>query len=988
MLIVAPMGPSCGWGGRGTVGKYYGYPTPDGAVDMSVAWILSDQIFAGRVAHEFGHGFGLRHANFLDCKSGAIGSSACVSQEYGDFYSTMGASYADGHFNALHKDYLGWFSDFNIKTVTENGTYVLEPLETQTAGLKALKIQRSANDNLFLEYRQPIGFDSRFLSYKPSSTVYSGGLLHAQNTQVTGSGSLLVDPTPPSSSSTVALLANEFFTDPMTGTNLQVVSRNSGELVVDVEFKQTDATPPSVSFSSPINYATVSGIIKITVSASDESGIKKVDFYKNNLGSYVFLASDSSAPYEFSLDTAGLPNGTNYLRVLAYDQFDNQKEAVLAVSVANYDTISPSVGLTSPLAGSSLTSPVAVSATASDNIGVWKVEFYKDSDQYLFFIDSSSPYTYSLVLSPGAHAVYAKAYDAVANSATTSLVTFTVKEAPDTILPKVTLSSPLSGALLSGIANVSASAYDNVGVARVEFYSDSAVSPFAVDSNSPFSAMLDTKTLLDGRHVLRARAYDAAGNSAVSSDIVLTIDNTLPAVSLIAPQDGAIIRGVAALSASASDNAGLEKVDFYRDNNVLLGTDSSSPYNISLDSTKITNGGHTIFAKATDKAGNAVLSSSRTINADNSPDAAIPSVSITSPLNGELVAGYTTITSSATDDRKISKVEFYVNGRLKCSDSLVDYTCKWLVPAITGGTYQLQAKAYDASGNSAMSATVNVVADNVSPEISVSSPVGGATVASKAVNVSALASDNISVKQLTFYLDGRVIKNVTASPYQFSWDSTSITNGQHTFYAKVYDQIGNSKQSPSITIRVMNNPVVSISSPYNKSFVRGLTNISTGSSGKVVPVKMEFYKDGEDNAFAVDSAGPFSVALDTTAMQNGTHSMFVKAVDGFGNVGTSSPITVTVDNTPPAISLTAPANGASVSGKIVPISATASDNVGIKSVQFYVNGRLVKTDSYSPYEFNWDSTRVLSGTYALHARATDWAGNATESARTSISVAN
>src|SRR3989338_4937839 len=225
-----------------------------------------------------------------------------------------------------------------------------------------------------------------------------------------------------------------------------------------------------------------------------------------------------------------------------------------------------------------------------------------------------------------------------------------------------------------------------------------------------------------------------------------------PAVPLIAPQDGAIIRGVATLSASASDNAGLEKVDFYRDNNVLLGTDSSSPYNISLDSTKITNGGHTIFAKATDKAGSAVLSSSRTINADNSPDAAIPSVSITSPLNGELVAGYTTITSSATDDRKISKVEFYVNGRLKCSDSLVDYTCKWLEPAKTGGTYQPQAKPYDASGNSEMSATVNVVANNVSPEISVSSPVGGATVASKAVNVSALASDNISVKQLTFYL--------------------------------------------------------------------------------------------------------------------------------------------------------------------------------------------------------------------------------------------
>ncbi len=64
--------------------------------------------------------------------------------------------------------------------------------------------------------------------------------------------------------------------------------------------------------------------------------------------------------------------------------------------------------------------------------------------------------------------------------------------------------------------------------------------------------------------------------------------------------------------------------------------------------------------------------------------------------------------ASASDNVGIVKVEFYVNGQLQCSDTTQTYTCNWNVPGKSGGTYLLQAKAYDAQGNKGSSAIVKV----------------------------------------------------------------------------------------------------------------------------------------------------------------------------------------------------------------------------------------------------------------------------------------
>ena len=88
-----------------------------------------------------------------------------------------------------------------------------------------------------------------------------------------------------------------------------------------------------------------------------------------------------------------------------------------------------------------------------------------------------------------------------------------------------------------------------------------------------------------------------------------------------------------------------------------------------------------------------------------------PTVSITSPANGANVArkSNVTITATASDNVGVTRVEFFVNGALQCTDTGAPYSCVWRVPGAMNKTYQLQARAFDLAGNSGTS-TVQVTA--------------------------------------------------------------------------------------------------------------------------------------------------------------------------------------------------------------------------------------------------------------------------------------
>ncbi len=149
---------------------------------------------------------------------------------------------------------------------------------------------------------------------------------------------------------------------------------------------------------------------------------------------------------------------------------------------------------------------------------------------------------------------------------------------------------------------------------------------------------------------------------------------------------------------------------------------------------------------------------------------------------------------------------------------------------------------------------------------------------------------------------------------------------------------------------------------------------------------------GSLTSFAGYSVGNIRVTTDGV---NG----FTVSADGNVHQGTNElaasglPRTFTLDDiagpdlTPPVTSITAPVNGATVSGT-TSVTATASDNVAVTTVEFYLDSVLQSTDTTAPYSWSWNTTSTANGGHFLQTKAYDAAGNVGSSTTVDVTVNN
>ena len=276
--------------------------------------------------------------------------------------------------------------------------------------------------------------------------------------------------------------------------------------------------------------------------------------------------------------------------------------------------------------------------------------------------------------------------------------------------------------------------------------------------------------------------------------------------------------------------------------------------------------------------------------------------------------------------------------------------------------------------------------------VSISSPANGATVgATIPVNASVSIIGLLTVAGVQFQLDGvNLGAEDTSAPYSVPWNTLLAGNGSHTLVAVARDALGLRHSSNPVTVTVLNDrtpPAVSITSPAAGAFVGANVSVAAAASDSVGVVGVQFKVDGV-NLGAEDTTAPYGATWNTASSGSGTHTLTAVARDAAGNLGTSSAVTVTVDNTAPTVSITAPANGAVVSGNAT-VSANAADNTEVAGVQFKLDGaNLGAEDTTAPYTVAWDTKTATDGSHSLTAIARDAAGNQTTAAAVSVTVTN
>jgi hypothetical protein len=186
---------------------------------------------------------------------------------------------------------------------------------------------------------------------------------------------------------------------------------------------------------------------------------------------------------------------------------------------------------------------------------------------------------------------------------------------------------------------------------------------------------------------------------------------------------------------------------------------------------------------------------------------------------------------------------------------------------------------------------------------------------------------------------------------------------------------------------------VSITAPANGQTISGTVTVAASAADNVGVVGVQFQLD-RVNGGAEDTSAPYSVSFDTTTTSDGAHTLTAVARDAAGNRTTSDPVTVTVangspaDTTPPTVSITSPASGATVFGT-TNLTAGASDNVGVVGVQFRIDGtNFGAEDTSAPYTIPFDTTTKSNGPHTIVAVARDAAGNHTESTTVTVTVDN
>ena len=183
-----------------------------------------------------------------------------------------------------------------------------------------------------------------------------------------------------------------------------------------------DTQTPAVAVSAPLGSSTVSGLVPVNVTASDNVGVSKVELRANG----VSVAIDTVSPFAISWNSAGVPDGMATLVAYAYDAAGNSAaSSPVSVNVAN-NTVSTAplvVAIVSPTPGS-VKNMVSVSTSASDgsNAAAISQSLYIDGVLKASGTGGSLSYNWNTrKISAGTHTIQVVAKDEAGKSASSAV---------------------------------------------------------------------------------------------------------------------------------------------------------------------------------------------------------------------------------------------------------------------------------------------------------------------------------------------------------------------------------------------------------------------------------------------------------------------------------------------------------------------------------------------------------------------------------------
>jgi hypothetical protein len=453
-------------------------------------------------------------------------------------------------------------------------------------------------------------------------------------------------------------------------------------------------------------------------------------------------------------------------------------------------------------------------------------------------------------------------------------------------------------------------------------------------SGTPTCPPPQSLTTEGANQIVSGTATDTAGNTATTR-LMISIDKTPPTISA-APSPGA--------NASGWNNTNVAVTFTCAD--AGSGVASCPP----TQTVTVEGPNQAIAGTVTDKAGN-TASASVTLNIDKTPPAITASASPT-PNTAGWNNSNVTVTFNCSD--QTSGVAF----------------CAPPTTLTTEGSKQsISGSAVDIAGNTA-TASVTVNLDKTPPSVTIDSTKNGSLVSLSTSSFTLGGSESDSLSGVAGVTCNNVPATISGSTYSCT---VSLVQGSNSISVQATDVAGNSSTSP-IGLTYAPAPQIAITSPANLT----VTNLS--------PVTV--------SGTISDPAATVTINGITAPQNSGKFSIPVPLVEGLNvlsavgknssNVVSTATVQVTLDTTPPHVTIDSPADGFTTTDASVTVSGLANDvvvgTVNALDVQVTVNGTAAQVANRT---YSVPNVQLAVGKNTIQAKGVDRAGNGTT---TSITV--
>ncbi|WP_026968711.1 Ig-like domain-containing protein [Algoriphagus terrigena] len=744
--------------------------------------------------------------------------------------------------------------------------------------------------------------------------------------------------------------------------------------------------PPIIVLEEPIREAVIEngGLLKLLAFVEDpENDIDRVEFYvgDNLIGSIV------ADPFEFNWPTE-VPLGTYLLYAIVYDNSGNStrsKNVIVHVIPESNENLAPTISISQPINGNDYSygqSQIIKTNPYDPENKISSVEIFGDGVSLSQI--QEAPYDYEWTNIPiGTHQIYAVVTDDLGQTGISETIEFTVSNYP----PTISIVEPIDGQVFTVGQDVliKTNPIDPENqIDHVEFFYNEQI--FAIVTEAPYEFNWVSPPV--GTYTLKTKVFDIHGLTAESSrPVISVIEDLPPSVTLTAPLDGAVVdlgTDVMITTEPVDPEGMIQKVEFYGDD-LILATIGQAPFQFNWIGPPV--GTHTIKAKVFDETGQTAESLTATIVVQqNQP----PTISIVEPVDGQVyhLGDNVLIKTNPIDpEGEIDHVEFFYNEQIFAIVTEAPYEYNWINPP--AGTYTLKTKVFDAKELTAESArpTISVI-ENLPPTVILTAPLDGAVVdLGDNVLITANPSDPEGmIQKVEFYSNDQILATVMQAPFEFNWVNPLV--GTYALKAKVFDEVGQTAESLSVSITVIQNlpPSVTLTAPSDGAVVDLGTDVmitAEPADPEGMIQKVEFYSN--DQLVASVSQAPFQYNWISPPV--GTYVLKAKVFDESGQTAESLTASITVQaNQPPTISIVEPVDGQvfNLSDNVL-IKTNPIDPEGeIDHVEFFYNEQIFAIITEAPYEYNWISPPA--GTYTLKTKVFDAKGLTAESTRPIISV--